>query len=85
MCYLYEDGGSRYENCRPKQGGALAKSETLLIRSPSGEDFLLEQADEFDREVAALGSSDKFMSFLDARSKEEEDIPLSEARSKRGL
>jgi hypothetical protein len=35
----------------------LAKSETLLIRSPSGEDFLLEQADEFDREVAALGSS----------------------------
>jgi len=35
---------------------ALAKSERLLIRSPSGEDFLLEQADEFDREVAALGS-----------------------------
>ena len=50
---------------------ALTKSETLLIRSPSREDFLLEQADEFDREVAALGSSDKFMSFLDARSKEE--------------
>src|SRR3989338_9000407 len=40
---------------------ALTKSETLLIRSPSREDFLLEQADEFDREVAALGSSDKFM------------------------
>ena len=66
---------------------ALAKSETLLIRSPSGEDFLLEQADEFDREVAALGSSGNFMSFLDARSKEkeEQDISLSEARSKRGL
>jgi hypothetical protein len=66
---------------------ALAKSETLLIRSPSGEDFLLEQADEFDREVAALGSSGNFMSFLDVRSKEkeEQDISLSEARSKRGL
>ena len=48
---------------------ALAKSETLLIRSPSGEDFLLEQADEFDRELAALGSSGNFMAFLDARSK----------------
>jgi len=46
---------------------------------------ILEQVDEFDREVAALGSSGKFMSFLDARSKEEEDIPLSEARTKRGL
>ena len=64
---------------------ALAKSEALLIRSASGEDYLLEQAGEFDREVATLGSSEKFMSFLDARSKEEEDIPLTEARSKRGL
>ena len=64
---------------------ALAKSEALLIRSASGEDYLLEQAGEFDREVATLGASAKFKSFLDARSKEEEDIPLTEARSKRGL
>jgi len=92
MCYLYEDGGSRYENCRPEQGGALAQRAAgarQVGNAPHsfafGGGLFLEQADEFDREVAALGSSDKFMSFLDARSKEEEDIPLSEARSKRGL
>ena len=63
----------------------LAKSEAVLIHSPSGEDFVLESADEFDREVAALGASEKFTSFLDARSKETGDIPLQEVRRKRGL
>jgi hypothetical protein len=64
---------------------SLVKSEAVLIHSASGEDFLLEQADEFDREVAALGRSEKFMSFLDARAKETGDIPLETVRKKRGL
>jgi hypothetical protein len=64
---------------------ALAKSESVLIRSRSGEDFLLEQADEFDREAAALGASDKFMSFLERRSKETGDVSLAEALKRRGL
>lgn len=62
----------------------LAKSDTVLIHSPSGDDFLLEQADEFDREVAALGRSDKFMSFLEQRSKETGDLPIGKVREKRG-
>ena len=63
----------------------LAMSETILIRSRSGEDFVLEQADEFDREVAALGTDEKFASFLDKRSRETGDIPISEVRENRGL
>ena len=63
----------------------LARSEVVLIRSASGEDFLLEQADEFDCEAAALGSSEKFSSFLHARSKETGDLPFSEVRKRRGL
>ena len=38
----------------------LAKSEPIFIRNVDGSDFLLEEADEFEREVAALGGSDKF-------------------------
>jgi hypothetical protein len=64
---------------------ALAKSEAVLIHSASGEDFLLEQADEFDREVAALGGSEKFMSFLQARAKEGGDIPVEEIRRTQGI
>ncbi len=63
----------------------LAKSETVLIHAPSGEDFVLESADEFDREVAALGASEKFTSFLEARSEETGGIPLRKVRQKRGL
>ena len=63
----------------------LAKSEAVFIRSPSGEAFLLEQANEFDREVVALGDSEKFMSFLEDRSQETTSIPISEVRAKRGV
>ena len=63
---------------------ALAKSEPILIHSASGEDFLLEQADDFDKEVAALGASDRFASLLKARSGEAGDIPLADVRKKRG-
>ena len=63
----------------------FAKSEAVLIHSPSGEDFVLESADEFDREVAALGASEKVASFLDARSKETGGIPLRKVRQKRGM
>ena len=41
--------------------------------------------DEFNREVASLGSSDKFMSFLEERAKEKQDIPLKEVAKKRGI
>jgi hypothetical protein len=63
----------------------LAKSEAVLIHSASGEDFILEPADDFDREAAALGGSEKFLSFLEARSNETGDIPISEIRRKRAM
>lgn len=64
---------------------AAAKTEAVLLHLPSGEEFLVEAADEFDREVGALGHSDKFMSFLEARAKEKGDIPLREVRRKHGV
>ncbi len=70
---------------RPSLGEVLtlAKSGAVLIHSASGEDFILEQADDFDREVAALGGSEKFLSFLEARSNEIGDIPIGEIRRER--
>jgi len=48
----------------------LAKRDSILIHSAAGEDFLLEPADDFDREVALLGQSERFLSFLQERSRE---------------
>jgi hypothetical protein len=63
----------------------LARSEAVLIRSDSGEDFVLEHADVLDREAATLGSSDAFLSFLEARSHELGDIPIDKVRDRRGI
>ena len=62
---------------------ALAKHERILIHSATGDDFLLEAADAFDRQVALLGQSERFMAFLHDRSKEAGGTPLAEIRKRR--
>jgi len=49
---------------------AMARKKSVLVVSKDGATFVLEEADEFDREVAELGASEKFMKFLSKRSKE---------------
>jgi len=58
----------------------LARFEDVLIHSASGDDYLLERADEFEREAAALGASGKFMSFLQSRADEPEELTLDQVR-----
>jgi len=60
----------------------LAKRDSILIHSATGEDFLLEPADDFDREVAMLGQSERFLSFLRERSQESGGRPLADIRNK---
>ena len=50
---------------------AMARKKSVLLLSKDGATFVLEEADEFDREVADLGGSAKFMKFLNRRSEEE--------------
>ena len=49
---------------------AMARKKSVLLVSKNGATFVLEGADEFDREVAELGGSEKFIKFLAKRSKE---------------
>ena len=49
---------------------AMARKKSVLLVSKDGATFVLEEADGFDREVAELGGSEKFMRFLSKRSKE---------------
>ncbi|MBI4456680.1 MAG: hypothetical protein HY644_12370 [Acidobacteria bacterium] len=57
---------------------AIARSESVLLVSEDGTRFVLEEADDFDREVAKLGSSEKFMRFLKKRSKEKGVISVEQ-------
>ena len=49
---------------------AIACREAVLIISQDGTSFVLEEADDFEREVAQLGNSEKCMKFLEKRSRE---------------
>jgi hypothetical protein len=54
----------------------MAARESVLLVSDDGKTFIIEEADEFDREVEELGHSDRFMKFLEERSKEKGVIPI---------
>jgi hypothetical protein len=55
-----------------------ARSQSVLIVTPEGDEYVLEIADDFDKEVAQLGNSEKFMQFLEERRKEPGRIPFEE-------
>ena len=56
----------------------LAESGSVLIIDNNGHGYTLEEADDFEREVATLGGSRKFMSFLEERDKEEGTVSLED-------
>lgn len=49
---------------------AMARENSVLLQLSDGAVFVLEEADEFDREIAELGNSARFTKFLKKRSKE---------------
>jgi hypothetical protein len=58
----------------------LAAKESLRILTADGRAFVLEQADDFEKEVALLGKSKKFRSFLKERSREAATTSLEDYR-----
>ena len=61
---------------------AMARKKSVLLVSNDGTTYLLEEADDFDREVAVLGDSDRFMRFLKKRSKEKGVISIEDFAEK---
>ena len=57
---------------------AMARNKSVLLVSNDGTTYLLEEADHFDREVAELGNSERFMGFLKKRAKEKGVISIEE-------
>ena len=56
----------------------MASNESVLLVSDDGKTFILEEADQFDREVEELGNSKRFMKFLEERSKEKGVISIEQ-------
>ncbi len=58
----------------------LAATDAVRILTADGRAFVLEQADDFEKEVALLGKSKKFRRFLNERSKETATTSLEDYR-----
>jgi len=58
----------------------LAAAGSVRILTADGHAYILEDADEFDKEVKLLGKSKKFQRFLKERSKEPATISLEDYR-----
>jgi len=57
---------------------SMAKFDSVIIQGTDGIQYVLEEADEFEKEVSALGKSEKFMDFLQKRSEEKGGKSLTE-------
>jgi hypothetical protein len=56
----------------------IAHQEPVLLVTSEGKEFCLAEADDFEREVDALRSSQEFQRFLDERSACRKGTPLAE-------
>jgi hypothetical protein len=63
----------------------FAAAESVLIRNKNGEEFVLEAAETFDREIAELSRSEKFQSFLAGRSRQAGRTTLEEVEHRVSL
>jgi hypothetical protein len=63
----------------------MARFDMVLIHGTDGVQYILEEADEFEREVAALGQSEKFMTFLQKRAEEPGGKSLNEIAQELGI
>ena len=58
----------------------FARAETVRIVTVDGSAFVLEEADDFDKEVELLGKSEKFQRFLNQRGAEAATTSLEDYR-----
>ena len=60
----------------------MAREESVLVTTESGESFVVSPADEFETEVELLRRNHSFLAMLDTWKAEKERIPLEEATKK---
>jgi hypothetical protein len=63
---------------RARQGG-------LILRSPEGDEFILAEIDDFNREIELTRKNKKLMKLLDERAKRTGTLKAAEVRAQLGL
>ena len=62
-----------------------ARRENVILRSPEGEEFILAEVDDFNREIELARQNRALMKFLDARARQVQTVSSEQARELLGL
>jgi hypothetical protein len=62
-----------------------ARRENVILRSPEGEEFILAEIDDFNREIELTRQNKALMKLLNARARQTETVSLDRAASLLGL
>jgi hypothetical protein len=62
-----------------------ARRENVILRSPEGQEFILAEVDDFNREIELARQNRALMKFLDSRALQSETVSSEEARNLLGL
>jgi predicted ATPase len=63
----------------------LARKESLILKTDTGEEFVISQIDDFDYELARQRQNQELMAFLDERFQEKGVYTLEEVEQMLGL
>ncbi len=62
-----------------------ARHENVILRSPEGEEFILAEVEDFNREIELARQNRALMKFLEGRARQTETFSLEEAKDLLGL
>lgn len=62
-----------------------ARQGNVILRAPEGDEFILAEIDDFNREIELTRQNKQLMKLLESRAKKKAAISLQEARARLGL
>jgi len=62
-----------------------ARRENVILRSPEGQEFILAEVEDFNREIELARQNRALMKFLDSRARQTETVSVEEAKNLLGL
>ena len=62
-----------------------ARRENVVLRSPEGDEFILAEIDDFNREIEVTRQNKRLMKLLEARAKQKITFSLEETKQRLGL
>lgn len=62
-----------------------ARRENVILRSPEGEEFILSEIDDFNREIELTRQNKQLMKLLESRASQKGTITLEEAKRRLDL